>query len=130
MVYGNEAVLPAEIGEKSARIISYDEENGKRRMEDLDFLGEKREVAAIRMEAYKNGIARSYNRRVRRKDFQVGDLVLKKVQEVAVGKLDPKWEGPYKVVMRLSSDAYYLEDSKGKMLKRPWSAYNLRKYYS
>ncbi|XP_073137781.1 uncharacterized protein [Henckelia pumila] len=130
MVYGNEAVLPVEIGEESARIIFYDEENGKRRMEDLDFLGEKREAAAIRIEAYKNRIARSYNRRVRRKGFQVGDLVLRKVQEVAVGKLDPKWEGPYKVVMRLSSDAYYLEDSKEKMLKRPWSAYNLRKYYS
>ncbi|XP_073129195.1 uncharacterized protein [Henckelia pumila] len=90
MVYGNEAVLPAEIGEESARIIFYDEENGERRMEDLDFLDEKREAAAIRMEAYKNRIARSYNRRVHRKGFQVGDLVLMRVQEVAVGKLDPK----------------------------------------
>ncbi|XP_073154223.1 uncharacterized protein [Henckelia pumila] len=99
-------------------------------LEDLDFMEEKREAASIRMEAYKNRIARSYNRRVRRKGFQVGDLVLRRVQDVTVRKLDPKWEGPYKVVMRLSSDAYYLEDSKGKMLKRPWSAYNLRKYYS
>ncbi|XP_073138146.1 uncharacterized protein [Henckelia pumila] len=130
LVYGNEAVLPAEIGEEPARIIFYDEKNGEKRMEDLDFLDEKREAFAIRMEAYKNMIARSYNRRVRRKGFLVGDLVLRKVQEVAVRKLDPKWEGPYKMVMRLSSDAYYLKDSNGKMLKRPWSAYNLRKYYS
>ncbi|XP_073136999.1 uncharacterized protein [Henckelia pumila] len=130
LVYGNEAVLPTEIGEESARVIFYDDKNGEKRMEDLDFVEEKREADSIRMEAYKNRIARSYNRRVRRKGFQVGDLVLKRVQDVTVGKLDPKWEGPYKMVMRLSSDAYYLEDSKGKMLKRPWSAYNLRKYYS
>ncbi|XP_073133646.1 uncharacterized protein [Henckelia pumila] len=130
LVYGNEAVLPVEIGEESARIIFYDEKNRERRMENLEFLEEKREVAAIRMEAYKSRIARSYNRRVHKKGFQVGDLVLRRVQDAAVGKLDPKWEGPYKVVMRLISDAYYLEDSKEKMLKRPWSAYNLRKYYS
>ncbi|XP_073153005.1 uncharacterized protein [Henckelia pumila] len=101
LVYENEAVLPAEIEEESARIIFYDEKNKERRMEDLYFLDEKREAAAIRMEAYKNMIARSYNHRVCRKGFQVGDLVLRRVQEVAVGKLDPKWEGPYKVVMRL-----------------------------
>ncbi|XP_073133750.1 uncharacterized protein [Henckelia pumila] len=130
LVYGNEAVLQVEIGEESARIIFYDEKNGERRMEDLEFLKEKREAAAIRMEAYKSRIARSYNHQVHRKGFQVGDLVLSRVQDAVVGKLDPKWEGPYKVVMRLSSDAYYLEDSNGKMLKRPWSAYNLRKYYS
>ncbi|XP_073131756.1 uncharacterized protein [Henckelia pumila] len=51
LVYGNEAVLPAKIGEESARIIFYDEKNGEKRMEDLDFLDEKREVVAIRMEA-------------------------------------------------------------------------------
>ncbi|XP_073120867.1 uncharacterized protein [Henckelia pumila] len=67
LVYGNEAILPAEIGEESARIIFYDEKNGEKRMEDLDFMEEKREAAAIRMEAYKNRVARSYNLRVRRK---------------------------------------------------------------
>ncbi|XP_073154170.1 uncharacterized protein [Henckelia pumila] len=92
LVYGNEAVLPAEIGEESARIIFYDEKNGERRMEDLDFLDEKREAAPIKMEAYKSRIAQSYNRRVRRKGFQVGDLVLRRVQDAVVGKLDPKWD--------------------------------------
>ncbi|XP_073119533.1 uncharacterized protein [Henckelia pumila] len=71
LVYGNEAVLPAEIGEESARIIFYDEKNGEKRMEDLDFMEEKREAAAIRMKAYKNRVARSYNRWVRRKGFQL-----------------------------------------------------------
>ncbi|XP_073153586.1 uncharacterized protein [Henckelia pumila] len=114
LVYRNEAVLPAEIGEESARVIFYDEKNGEKRLEDLYFVEERREVAAIRMEEYKNMIARSYNCRVCRKGFQVGYLVLRRVQEVAVGKLGPKWGGPFKVVERLKSDTYYLEDSKGK----------------
>ncbi|XP_073278732.1 uncharacterized protein [Primulina huaijiensis] len=130
LVYGNEAVLPAEIGLESARIMFYDEDNDARRATDLDLLEEKREAASIHMEAYKNRIAQSYNRRVVQRNFQVGDLVLRKVPEEQRGKLDPKWEGPFKVIERLSSGAYYLENAQGKALKRPWNAYQLRKYYS
>ncbi|XP_073313457.1 uncharacterized protein [Primulina huaijiensis] len=92
LVYGNEAVLPAEIGLESVRVMFYDEDNDMRRATDLDLLEEKREAAIIRMEAYKNRIAQSYNRRVIQRNFQVGDLVIRKAQEEQRGKLDPKWE--------------------------------------
>ncbi|XP_073290352.1 uncharacterized protein [Primulina huaijiensis] len=87
LVYGNEAVLPAEIGLESARVMFYDEDNGARRATNLDLLEEKREAASIHMEAYKNLIAQSYNRRIIQRSFQVGDLVLRKVQEEQRGKL-------------------------------------------
>ncbi|XP_073041936.1 uncharacterized protein [Primulina eburnea] len=45
LVYGNETVLPAEIGLESARVMFYDEDNGARRATDLDLLEEKREAA-------------------------------------------------------------------------------------
>ncbi|XP_073270453.1 uncharacterized protein [Primulina huaijiensis] len=130
LVYGNKAVLLAEIDEKTSRVMFYDDQNDERRTADLDFLEEKREAAAIRMEAYKRHKARSYNRKVIQRSFQVGDLVWKKIQDVDVGKLDPRWEGPFKVVEKLSSGAYYFEDLLGKKLKRPWNAYHLRKYYA
>ncbi|XP_075479434.1 uncharacterized protein LOC142520317 [Primulina tabacum] len=130
LVYGNEALLPAEIGLESARVVFYDEDNDARRATDLDLLEEKREASSIHMEAYKNRIAHSYNRRVIQRNFQVVDLVLRKVQEEQKGKLDPKWEGPFKVIERLSSGACYLENAQGKALKRPWNAYHLRKYYT
>lgn len=38
MVYGSEAMLPAEIGEASARVRGYDEENGERRAHNLDMI--------------------------------------------------------------------------------------------
>ncbi|XP_075507601.1 uncharacterized protein LOC142544437 [Primulina tabacum] len=119
LVYGNEAVLPDEIGFELARVMFYNEDNDTRQATDLDLLEEKREVASIHMEAYKNRIAQSYNRRVVQRSFQVGDLVLRKVQEEQRGKLEPKWEGPFKVIERLSSGAYYLEDAQDKASKRP-----------
>ncbi|KAL0461112.1 UNVERIFIED_CONTAM: hypothetical protein Slati_0738400 [Sesamum latifolium] len=40
----------------------------------------------------------SYNKRVKSRSFQVGDLVLRRVDALKpIGKLDPTWEGPYKV---------------------------------
>ena len=43
-------------------------------------------------------MARNYNSKVRHRDFQVGDLVLRKemgaAKDLAQGKLDPNWEGP------------------------------------
>ncbi|XP_073033822.1 uncharacterized protein [Primulina eburnea] len=90
LVYGNEAVLPTEIGLESARVMFYDEDNGVRHVTDLDLFEGKREAASIGMEAYKNRIAQSYNRRVIQRSLQVGDLVLTKVQEEQRRMLDPK----------------------------------------
>ena len=48
-------------------------------------------------------MAKHYNSNVRYRDFQVGDLVLRKVMGVTIdpsqGKLGPNWEGPYRIVM-------------------------------
>ena len=46
-------------------------------------------------------MAKHYNSRVRHRGFKVGDLVLRKVTGVtrdpSLGKLDPNWEGPYRI---------------------------------
>ncbi|XP_073313463.1 uncharacterized protein [Primulina huaijiensis] len=98
---------------------------------ELDLVEERRDRAAIRMEAFRSRIMKSYNNHVRSRDFQVGDLVMKKIKPVGdVGKLESRWEGPFKVIQRVSSGAaYYLEDSQGRALKRPWNAFHLKKYY-
>ncbi|XP_073041870.1 uncharacterized protein [Primulina eburnea] len=83
-------VLPAEIGLESIRVVFYDEDNDARRDTDLDLLDEKSETASIHMEAYKNRIAQSYNRRVIQRNFHVGEFVLRKVQEEQRGNLDQK----------------------------------------
>ncbi|KAK1613580.1 hypothetical protein QYE76_019097 [Lolium multiflorum] len=59
-------------------------------------------------------VARAYNKKVRPKEFQVGDLVWEAVlplgtRDKAYGKWSPNWHGPYKVVQALKGNAYMLE---------------------
>jgi len=50
---------------------------------------------------YEDLMAKHYNSRVRHRDFQVGDLVLRKetstTRDPSHEKLGPKWEGPYRI---------------------------------
>ncbi|KAL0420546.1 UNVERIFIED_CONTAM: hypothetical protein Slati_3077500 [Sesamum latifolium] len=74
---------------------------------------------------------RSYNRKIRPRHFQVGDLVLKKVEvSKHVEKLDPGWEGPFKVTKVKKSGTYKLQDLDGKDLPRPWNVHNLKRFYT
>ncbi|XP_075492471.1 uncharacterized protein LOC142530524 [Primulina tabacum] len=107
LVYGSEAVLPVKIGQTSARVESYLGDNDQSRAMELDLVEEKREQALIRMEAYRGRVMKSYNKRVRIRDFQIGDLVMKKVNTAGnVGKLEARWEGPLKITRKVSSRAY------------------------
>ncbi|XP_073120998.1 uncharacterized protein [Henckelia pumila] len=131
MVYGTEAVLPAEIGQESARVIAYGPDNNKLRAMDLDLVEENRARAAVRLTAYRKRMTRAYNKRVYPRAFQEGDLVMRKIQHHGErGKLDAKYEGPFKVVGKAGVTAYYLEYSQGKKGKRPWNAQYFKKYYS
>ncbi|XP_073024177.1 uncharacterized protein [Primulina eburnea] len=131
LVYGSEAVLPVEIGETSPRVESYPHDNDESRARELDIVEEKRDRAFIRMEAYRGRVMKSYNKKVRIRDFQIGDLVIKKVNPAGeVGKLEVKWEGPYKITRRVSSGSFYLEDAQGRPLKRPWNVFNLKQFYT
>ncbi|KAL0448325.1 UNVERIFIED_CONTAM: hypothetical protein Slati_1388900 [Sesamum latifolium] len=72
----------------------------------------------------------SYNKRVKSRSFQVGDLVLRRADALKpIGKLDPTWEGPDKVTSVIGKGAYELEDSEGRPLPRPWNVHNLKKYF-
>ncbi|XP_073046127.1 uncharacterized protein [Primulina eburnea] len=131
LFYGSEEVIPVEIGQSSIRIESSPSNNDQSRAIELDIVEESRDWVAIRMEACRSRVMKSYNKHVRSRDFQVGDLVKKKVKPMGdVGKLEARWEGPFKIVRRVSSGAaYYLEDSQGHTLKIPCNTFHLKKYY-
>ncbi|KAL2254676.1 UNVERIFIED_CONTAM: Retrovirus-related Pol polyprotein from transposon [Sesamum indicum] len=131
LVYGSEAVIPAEIGEESQRITDFDPgRNGEQRAFDLDILEEKREAARIRMLHHKSLMLRGHDKNLKPRSLQVGDLVLRKVEVSRhVGKLDPNWEGPFKVVEIVGKGTYKLQDAQGKELPRPWNIQNLKRFY-
>ncbi|KAL2248228.1 UNVERIFIED_CONTAM: Retrovirus-related Pol polyprotein from transposon [Sesamum indicum] len=126
------AIIPAEIGEETQRIAQYDpEENDQARAFDLIIIDEKRDAAYAKILHHKTLMMRQYNKRLRPRELQVGDLVIKKVEvSKHVGNLDPEWKGPLKVVEIRRKGSYILQDTKGRNLPRPWNIRNLRKFYA
>ncbi|XP_042410200.1 uncharacterized protein LOC121999607 [Zingiber officinale] len=118
LVYGGEAIIPVEVKIESDWTEHYDESNAERRCLKLDLVDETRAKAAVRLMAYRQRMKQNYNRRVIPRSFQVGDLVWKKVKPVGdVTKLGAPWAGPFKIVEKLRSGAYYLEDEDGQKLE-------------
>ena len=134
LVYGCKAVIPAEVGLASYRVENYDEDKNEEAMcLQLDLVDEVRTAAEQRLARYQNLMAKHYNSNVRHKDFQVGDLVLRKVmgatRDPSQGKLGPNWEGPYRIVSWQRKGTYHLETLDGQKLQHPWNTEHLRKYY-
>ena len=85
------------MGLTSYRVESYDEDKNKEAMRlQLDLVDEVKAVAEQRLARYQNLMAKHYNTKVWHRDFQVDDLVLRKVMGAArdpsQGKLGPNWE--------------------------------------
>ncbi|KAL3740381.1 hypothetical protein ACJRO7_021632 [Eucalyptus globulus] len=83
LVYGMEAVLPVEVEIPSLRVLSQVElseaEWTQQRFEQLNLIDEKRLKALCHGQAYQQRVAKSFNRKVRPRHFEVNDLVLRKV---------------------------------------------------
>ena len=126
---GSEAVIPAETAIETPRIQGYQPaDNHEARMYDLDSLETKRSTALANILRYQSIVARAYNKNVKPRKFQVGDLVWRKADILGhPGKLEGTWEGPYKVVGVHVNGSYDLEED-GNPLRRPWNGQNLQKY--
>ena len=134
LTYGSEAVVPTELGLPTYRVTTFDEQSNEEAVRgELDLVEEKREQAYLRMAAYKQKAAQYYNRRVKHRSFQIGDLVLKVVNQSTKnpshGKLGPNWEGPYRVMKVNRPGTYWLQTLEGRDLSHPWNVQHLRKYY-
>ena len=80
LTYGAEAVIPIEVNLCSARVAGFDPiQNDGLMLEHLDWLEECREAATVRLTEYQQRLAQRYNRDVKAREFNVGDLVLRKV---------------------------------------------------
>ncbi|XP_075095339.1 uncharacterized protein LOC142173615 [Nicotiana tabacum] len=133
LVYGSEALIPVEIGEPSTRFtLATEESNDEELRTNLDLLEQRREASLIRMEAQKQIIERYYNRKAHLRYFKIGDFIRKKVfqstKTTGAGKLNPNWEGPYKVRGIIGKGAYELETMDDKVLPSSWNVVHLKKY--
>ena len=134
LTYGTEAVIPVEIGVTSTRQAVFSEEGNDEKLRlNLDCLDEVRDKASSRMTKYQQKMAKYYNKRVKLRQLDIGDLVLRKVSVATKnpnqGKLGPTWEGPYRVVHYSRRGSYHLETLDGQKLPSPWNIENLKKYH-
>ena len=87
----------------------------------------------IRLASYQQQLKKGYNKNVRPRSFQQGDLVLRKVldntKNPTDAKLGPNWEGLYRVRSVIGVGAYHHENLYSIPLPRPWNVSNLRKYF-
>ncbi|XP_071708830.1 uncharacterized protein [Rutidosis leptorrhynchoides] len=134
LVYGSEAVIPAEILVPTHRVANLDEEaNGETLCENLNLIEERRLMAAIREANNKQQITKYYNKRLRALSLDVGEWVLRNndaSRAEKLGKLGLNWEGPYQVVAINAAGSYKLADIEGRNLPNAWLAALLKQYYA
>ena len=86
LTYGMVAIVPTEIGMSTLRTDTPEQSNTDYVIQDLDMADELREAAIVRIESYHSKLENLYNRHVKPRMFQSGDLVLRKNFE---NKADP-----------------------------------------
>ncbi|GMH15108.1 hypothetical protein Nepgr_016949 [Nepenthes gracilis] len=80
LYYRIEAIISVEIGLPSLRVESFDpQDNLQKIREYLDLLEEARDAVTMRTVAYEQQVAYLYNKKVRVRKFEVGDLVLQSI---------------------------------------------------
>ena len=134
LTYGTEAVIPVEVGVTSVRRGTFNEGcNDDELRLNLDCLDEVRDNASSKMIKYQLKMAEYYNKRVKLRRLDIGDLVLRKTttatKDPTQGKLGPTWERPYRVIHYSRQDSYHLETMDGQRLPQPWNIEHLKKYH-
>jgi hypothetical protein len=121
LVYGKTCHLPAELEFKAHWAIkrwNMDFEAAETKWKiQLSELEEWREKAYHSAKIYKERTKRWHNKRIIKKEFNPGDQVLVRIRLFGHGKLQSKWEGPYKVVNSSSHGAVTLQDDEGTLFK-------------
>ena len=138
LVYEHEVVLPWETRLGSRRVTFQDqlttEEYAMLMKDELEDLAGHRLNALINIEANKARVGWWYDKKVKAKSFDQGDLVWKLVLPIGTkdpkfGKWSPTWEGPYKISRCVPRNIYILETLEGEEFFSALNGKYLKKYY-
>jgi hypothetical protein len=110
------------------------DEYGGFMMDNIDVLIEIHLRALWAIEKEKLKVARAYNKRVREKTFQVGDMVWKTILPVGLrdnrfDKWSPSWEGPYKITRVVLGNAYFVKTLEGRELPKALNGKYLKRHF-
>ncbi|XP_070043806.1 uncharacterized protein [Nicotiana tomentosiformis] len=136
LVYGTEAVIPAEVEIPSLRIIQKaelsDAEWIRSHYEQWALIDGKRMNAVCHDQLYQNRMSKAFNKRVRPRQFTPGQMVLKRIfphQDEAKGKFSTNLQGPYMVHRVLTRGALILVEMGGEVWPKPINSDAVKRYY-
>jgi hypothetical protein len=132
LVYGSEAILPADVMWDSPAVEQYDEgiSEDSRRV-DIDGLEEAHCAALVQSARYLESIRRYHDRNVRECPFNVGDVVLRCIQNMeGLHKLSSPWEGPFTVAKVTGPGSYRLQTLEGEDVNNSWNINQLCRFYT
>jgi hypothetical protein len=118
LVHGQEAILPIEVNLGTYRLAKQNDLDTivyhNLMMDNINEITDKRMRALKEIEKDKARVARAYNKKVRPKLFQVGELVWKTIlplrtKNVKFGKWSLSWEGPCKIIKVIVGNSYMME---------------------
>ncbi|XP_027086502.2 uncharacterized protein [Coffea arabica] len=132
------SVFPLECQIPSLRIAIQEglseEDNVRLRLEELEALNEKRLETQQRIECYQARLSKAFNKHVRPRSFQIGDLVLAVRRPIILThggqrKFTAKWDGPYIVREVYTNGSYNLVAEDG-LRVGPINGKYLKRYYA
>jgi hypothetical protein len=98
---------------------------------DIDELEEARCAALIQSTRYLQGIRRYHDRNIKEHPFNVGDLVLRRIQNTeGLHKLSSPWEGPFTVAKKTGPGSYRLQTLEGEDISNSWNVDQLCRFYA
>jgi hypothetical protein len=123
LVYSSEAILPTDVMWDSLAVEQYDKGISKdSRRVDIDGLEEARCAALVQSAMYHKGIRRYHDRNVKECSFNVGELVLRRIQNTeGLHKLNSPWEGPFIVAKLTGPGSYRLQTLESDDINNSWN---------
>jgi hypothetical protein len=131
LMYGFEAILPADVMWKSPRLEMYEEaEADNTRHLELDSLEEIRCNVLLQLARYLNGVHHYHDRNIQQRSFNVGDMILRCIQDkTGLHKLNSRWEGPFLVHKVTGPGSYRLQYPDGQKVPNSWNIEHLRRFH-
>jgi hypothetical protein len=98
---------------------------------DIDGLEEARCAALVQSARYLEGIRHYHDCNVKERSFNVGDLVLRRIQNTdGLHTLSSPWEGPFTVAKVTGPGSYHLETVEGEDVNNSWNVDQLCRFYA
>jgi hypothetical protein len=98
---------------------------------DIDGLEEARCATLAQSARYLEGFSRYHDRNVEERSFNVGDLVLRRIQNTeGLHKLSSPWEGSFSISRVTRPGSYHLQTLEGDDISNSWNINQLCRFYA